>query len=188
MCDLDIRRGPLYRAFQERWQAEALAAGRVWITTLNACKKIEDSVRRDVGEGTLLYQSGDISGPADDPQVREVARRSGVGYAPGALGGTMSLAGNLATTTHRDVYVLCMSTERMTKFGPYCVRISQPMQFVLAIGDALVAAGRVLQVPETGPESNCHFGVVHYRDRSYRHLDPDPGHPAFVKPAVPFAE
>ena len=186
--DLDIRRGPLYRAFRERWQAEALVAGRVWITTLNECRRMEDPLRRDGSEGTLRYESGEISGPADDPRVREVARRTGMSYAPGTVGGTVTLGGNLTITEHRDVYVLCMSTEQMTKFGPYCVRIPQPLEFVGTVGDALVGAGRVLQVTATSPETNCQFGVVWYGDRSYRHLDPGPTHPAFAKPAIPFAE
>jgi hypothetical protein len=185
--DLDIRRGPLYRAFQERWQAEALVSGRVWITTLNACRRMEDSLRRDGGEGTLLYRSGEISGPADDPRVHEVARRAGLGYAPGTVGGSVTVVGCLTVTEHADVYALCMSTERMTKFGPYCVRISEPLQFLNAVGDLLVETGRMLRVTATGPDTNCHFGVVRYLDRSYRHLDPS-GHPAFVKPPIPFAE
>jgi hypothetical protein len=186
--DLDIRRGPLYRAFQERWQAEALVSGRVWITTLNECRRMEDPLRRDGGEGKLLYRSGEISGPADDPQVRTVARRTGVSYAPGTVGGTVTIRGNLTVTEHGDVYVLCMSTARMAKFGPYCVRISEPQQFLLTLGDALVGAGRVQQVTATYPDTNCQFGVVWYGDRSYRHLDPGPTHPAFAKPAIPFAE
>jgi hypothetical protein len=186
---LDIRRGPLYRAFEKRCDAEALVAGRVWVSTLSKCKAIEDPVRQDAGEGMLLYESGEISGPADDPDVRLVAHRSGLSYAPGTVGGTVTVVGNVSITEHRDVYIVCMSTERMTKFGPYCVRINEPWQFINAVGAALVESGKVLQVTSDSPQSNCHFGIVEYRDRrSYRHLDPGLMHAAFVKPAVPFAE
>ena len=56
-------------------------------STLERCRTIENQNRVDAGEATLDYASGTISGSLDDPEVREVAERTGIGSVIGIVPG-----------------------------------------------------------------------------------------------------
>nr|WP_306287585.1 hypothetical protein [Pseudoalteromonas sp. WY3] len=75
---IDGYNNPVYRFFPEKWQAESLCQGNVWISTLETCRKYEDPLQGDLGEATQTYKSGHIVGGSGDPAFVEMASRSGI--------------------------------------------------------------------------------------------------------------
>lgn len=45
----------LYRFFEEKWQAESLLNGKIWISTLEKCRQFECPQQGDKDEGTSTY-------------------------------------------------------------------------------------------------------------------------------------
>src|SRR5690606_38160050 len=75
---LDEHSQSVYRFFQEEWQADALARGDVWLSTLETCRAYENPEQGDSEEGYETYNSGHAVGDSSDPELVEVARRSGI--------------------------------------------------------------------------------------------------------------
>jgi hypothetical protein len=69
----------LYRYFDEAEHAAAFCRGSIRVSSLASYRAVEsDPLRDDALEGSVLYITDLVEGPADDPIVREVARRSGI--------------------------------------------------------------------------------------------------------------
>ena len=169
----------VYRFFQEEQHAEALVNGRVWISTLEDCRSHEDPVRGDVGEGTVDYFSETITGNSGDLAFDLVAARSGI-VVERSVGTTLS--GNSSRRAIQNAWVVC-TTERyspdtMRSFGSRCVRITDPVTFFRSVTESLATERRVLEAT---------MGGVRYSQRSYRHLEPDPGPIGFLKPPDRYA-
>jgi hypothetical protein len=171
----------LYRYFDSEEHADAFAAGKVWISTLDTCRKHEGLQRGDPGEATVTYNTGFIRGDGDDLAIQLIASRIKVSVAPGARNITLSND----TAFHRlaDAWVLCC-TERhqpdgLKGIGQYCVKIEQPREFFEKLTRTF---SQYAQIQE------AMFGRVIYAERSYQSLEAEPGPIGFVKPPDTYSD
>jgi hypothetical protein len=173
---LDEQGGSIYRFFKEAWQADALAQGDIWLSTLNTCRAYEDPEQGDSEEAHETYNSGHAVGGSDDPQFVEVARRSGIHIGPGCS--NITISNNTRKTSIPDAYVLCTTTEfspdkLSDTFGKYCVEITNPRQFFILASESLESVTSIRQAVA---------GKVIYKDRFYSGVKSPPGPIGFVKP------
>ncbi|MFA0147465.1 hypothetical protein [Vibrio lentus] len=178
---IDRYNQPIYRFFPEKWQAEALCSGRIWVSTLEACRGYEDPLQGDAEEATQTYHSGEISGGSDDKDFVEMAYRSGISIGPGCS--QISIGNAQSTTKLPDAYVLCTTKDYSPDdlsetFGKYCVRISNPAEFFKLASVALNNHSAI---------SDGAMGLVQYKDRSYKGMESPPGPIGFVKPCDKYA-
>jgi hypothetical protein len=59
---LDEHNESIYRFFSEEYQANALAQGEVWLSTLETCRAYEDPAQGDLEEAHETYNSGHAVG------------------------------------------------------------------------------------------------------------------------------
>lgn len=173
---LDKYDQPIYRFFSEKWQADALCEGKIWVSTLEECRKYECPLQGDPDEATEIYKSGHIVGGGGDPEFVEMAARSGVSIGGGASNITISDCTNIKRLP--DAYVLCTTSvfnpsALSETFGNYCVKISNPIEFFKRVSLAL---NEVCTIKEGA------VGLVQYKERHYTGLDNRPGPIGFVKP------
>jgi hypothetical protein len=166
----------VYRFFQEEWEADALARGEVWLSTLETCRAYEDPEQGDPEEAHETYNSGHAVGGSDDPDFVEVARRSGIHIGPGCS--DITLSNNTRKTVLPDAYVLCttneLSPDKLSEtFGRYCVEITNPKDFFIRVSTIL---------EKSTPIKEAVAGKVIYKDRHYTGMESPPGPICFVKP------
>jgi hypothetical protein len=102
---LDEHKESIYRFFPEKWQADALARGNVWLSTLGTCRAYEDPEQGNPEEAHETYNSGHAVGCSDDPDFVERARRSDINIGPGCS--RITISNNTRRTSLPDAYVLC---------------------------------------------------------------------------------
>jgi hypothetical protein len=166
----------LYRFFPERWQAEALCAGKVWITTLETCRNYEDAAQGDSLEGHEHYNSGHIQAlDANDPRIKVLAHH-GILIQDCYDISVDNLHGQNRLV---DAFVLCTtlttSAELSPAIGKYGVRISQPIETFFDITERLLVQR---------PLGQASFDVVRYCHLEYEGLQSPPGMLGFVKRPV----
>jgi len=127
----------LYRHLDRPEYAQNFAEGRIWISTLRACRKYEHEERGDSDEGIITYRD-DLLGDGADPDFRQKAEAFGIRIGEGA---SVNIRNAWITTTIYDAYVLCLTDrcdhEIGKDFGPHCVRIHDPVLFAGAVTRAL---------------------------------------------------
>lgn len=166
----------VYRFFQEEWQADFLARGKIWLSTLETCRAYEDPAQGDPEEAHETYNSGHAVGGSNDPDFIEVARRSGIHIGPGCS--EITLSNNTRKTVLPDAYVLSTTTnfspdKLSATFGRYCVEITSPKDFFFRVSASLE---RSIPIKEAAA------GKVIYKDRYYTGMESPPGPIGFVKP------
>ena len=178
---IDGYNNPVYRFFPEKWQAESLCQGNVWISTLETCRKYEDPLQGDLGEATHTYKSGHIVGGSGDPAFVEMASRSGIHIS--GVCSNINISG--ATNVQRlpDAYVMCstkeFSPEKLSDtFGNYCVKISNPAEFFKRVS---------VELNKESPIREAGMGLIQYKDREFTGLQAAPGPIGFVKPRDQYA-
>jgi len=172
----------IFRFFFEKWQAEALTNGYVWISTLETCRGYENPEQGDPGEATMTYNSGKITGDGDNPDVQLIAKRSGISIGKGCSNITMS--NNICYSRLPDGYVLCTTDDflpgKLSKtFGMYCVKINNPKLFFKRVTECF---GQQTKLNESI------IGKVVYDDRFYKHTENPPGPIGFVKPKDKYSD
>lgn len=177
LVTIDGYNKPIYRFFPEKWQAESLCKGNVWISTLEACRQYEDPLQGDPEEATHTYHSGHIVGGSGDPAFVEMASRSGIHIGEGCSNITISNCTSIRRLP--DAYVLCTTKAYNPRnlsdtFGNYCVEISNPVEF-------FKLASMALHKQKTIQEGA--MGLVKYQNRNYTGLQHPPGPIGFVKPS-----
>lgn len=173
---------PVYRFFKRESEADALAQGDVWLSTLETCRAYEDPKQGDPEEAHEIYNTGYCVGGSGDPSFVEVARRASIHIGPGCSG--IVLSNNTRRSVIRDAYVLCTTSKYSPEmlgetFGKFCVEINNPSNFFFRVSDSLEKIQAI--------EAAIHGGVV-YRDRFYEGMEPPPGPIGFVKPSDIYAE
>ena len=181
LVSIDGYNSPIYRFFPEKWQAEALCNGEVWISTLETCRQFEDPNQGDAEEAIHTYNSGHIFGGSNDPAFVEMASRSGVHIGEGCSNITISGCTNVQKLPNS--FVLCTTTsykpnELSGTFGNYCVQISNPKEFFKQTSKALNLRTTIKEGAQ---------GKVIYSDRVYTGLQQIPGPIGFVKPIDKYA-
>lgn len=172
----------LYRFFDEERYAEDFMRGGIWISTLESCRNAEEPDRRDVGEGTLIYNTGTVTGDGDDPRLQAIARRADFYVHPGARGTTFINCESRVKVL--DSYVLCL-TERfepdaMEGIGKFAVEITDPHVFFRRV---------TAELRQHRPIRNWTYRAVTYTSRTYRELEtPPPADVSFIKPPDPYAK
>lgn len=177
LVSIDGYNEPIYRFFPEKWQAESLCKGKVWISTLETCRQYEHPLQGDPNEATHTYKSGHIVGGSHDPAFIEMAARSGIHIGEGCSNITISNCIN--TQRLPDAYVLCTTRDFNPRnlsdtFGNYCVKISNPLEFFKRVS---VRLNVISSIKEGG------MGLVKYNSRTYTGLQSPPGPIGFVKPS-----
>jgi hypothetical protein len=173
---LDEHNESIYRFFSEEYQANALAQGEVWLSTLETCRAYEDTAQGDPEEAHETYNSGYAVGGSDDPSFVERARRSGIHIGPGCSNMTVNNCSNRVSLP--DAFVLCttveFSPEKLSEtFGKYCVEITNPRAFFIGVSKQLEDHAFIKEAAA---------GKVIYKDRKYTGLESPPGPIGFVKP------
>lgn len=162
----------LYRYFDEEHHAQALVGGRVWLSTLEWCRKCDD-IRLDADEGKLYWDVPDTN-PALDPQLaakvgEELQRLKVVKGGEGAVFNNCKV--NLIVA---DGLIFCTSLDSGLKnFGRYCVRIADPLEFY-----RLVTIG----LRQVVPIQDTQFAPMSYMNRRSGGIDGPALHPAFNGP------
>ena len=177
LVSIDGYNNPIYRFFPEKWQAEALCQGKVWISTLETCRSYEDPLQGDSEEATQIYKSGHIVGGGSDSNFVEMASRCGIAIGENCTNITISNGTN--TQKLPDAFVLCTTREFKPEslsdtFGSYCVQISNPVEFFKR---SSIELNKYIEIKEGG------MGLVQYKDRIYTGLETPPGPVGFVKPS-----
>jgi len=177
LMSLDGYNEPIYRFFSERWQADSLCEGKVWLSTLETCRAYEDPLQGDDEEAIHTYTSGHIVGGSSNEAFVEMAARSGIYIGEGCSNITI----NNATQVQKlpDAFVLCTTKELQPEklsdtFGNYCVKISNPAEFFKRIS---IVLNKHFAIKEGG------MGLIQYKDRVYTGLETPPGPIGFVKPS-----
>lgn len=132
----------LYRYFDQEEHYRDFLEGRVWITTLNACRTSEDTSRADRGEGTRTFEQQTSVTDPSNPAHREILRRLGIRIGQGVT--RVLVEGNVRTYQHPDEFMLCLSESLSPKlvkqFSPNAklvVQITRSTELFDAIGEAL---------------------------------------------------
>lgn len=172
----------LYRYFPELWQADALLEGKVWLSTLSACRGYEDADRGDPEEASLRYSSGIIHGNGASEEVQVFARRARAfsGFKLLDVDDSvqdLTLKDNVVSASFADAYVLCLTSDEAmpsgNAFGDCGIAISDSVLFfrllTIALREELQLDAAVL-------------AAVTYASRTFVGADSPPGMLGFVKP------
>jgi len=164
---------PVYRFFPQHEWAENFCAGSIRVSTLDACRKLEDKNRRDEKEGYLQYNSGDAFGNSGDPGLDLVVRRMDIVMVD-CQNTTIRNSRNI--TLVPDAFVLCFSSHERpppeAAFGAFGVRVNDPFALFCAITEQLALEQ---------PGLRTSFGAVTYSDLEYTGLQSVPGIPGLLK-------
>jgi len=176
LVQLDEHNQYVYRFFHEEWQADALEQGDVWLSTLETCRAYENPEQGDAEEAHETYNSGHVVDGSSDPELIEVARRSGIHIGPGCS--KITISNNRRKSVLLDAYVFCTTTEFSPEklgeiFGRYCVKITNPRQFFVSVSEVLEGTVSIRKAAA---------GNVIYKDRLYAGMEHPPGPIGFVKP------
>lgn len=175
LIELENCNESLYRFFPEKWQAQALVDGKIWLSTLETCRNYENPAQGDSGEATEIFLSGTHLGGGDDPTFVEIARRSGIQV--GSSVNNVLLENNFFFEYAKDAYLFCTSKvstpETLLDFGDYCVEITNPRLF------AYLATKRITEMMKLSAAVTRH---IIYGARVYMDLDTPSGLMGFVKP------
>lgn len=165
----------VYRFFKEKWQAEALCRGEIWLSTLETCRNYEDPLQGDPDEATQSYSSGFLSGGSSDHRFVAAAANAGIVIGPGCSNITIN---NCRSQTRLpDAFVLCTTREFQPEnlndtFGHYCVEISNLFEFfdILTVG-----------LHKEVPLVECAMGNTRYSSTHFSGYHLPPGPLGFVK-------
>jgi hypothetical protein len=164
----------LYRRFDSLHFAQDFCLGRILISTLQRCRSIEDTTRRDEEEGEYRYPSGLIHPLMPDYGVR----LKNAGYDPTKYHGTI-INDEVISYSIRDAWILCVSdvsdSPNTEKFGAYIVRIEEPIEFFAELSYQLFQAGLM---------TRCALGPVVYSQRTQRPEQLPIAPAPFIKPTV----
>jgi hypothetical protein len=167
----------IYRFMEKEEYYNAFLDGRIWISTLSHCRRVEE----DPGEGTDTYHSGIIGGHGDDPGFRRAAARASIGVGPEVRNG--NIRNNIVVTEDADAWVLCTTFNpdgySKRKFGPFGVRIAQPVAFFRAVS---------LHMQDRYNAGRCTIAPVKYGTRDRFGNQGPPEARSFLKPEAPFAQ
>jgi hypothetical protein len=95
----------LYRFFDTAEHADALTQGKVWISTLETCRRYENEHQGDPAEGQQYLEPPPSVGHGDDPELVAAARRQGFGIGPGAR--DVFIHDNVFIGGMPDAFLLC---------------------------------------------------------------------------------
>lgn len=150
----------LYRFLESERFAQDLVEGKVWITTLEACRKAEGADRRDAHEGTLTHHIDRLRG--DEPNFAAAVSQTGAfKFQEGARFGISGITLERAPV---HCYVLCWTErfepDRMEQgFGKWCVELERPIDFFGHTSHAILSAKGA---------TNGSFAQVSYQGRVVR--------------------
>lgn len=171
----------VYRSFDVASHADALAAGIVWISTLEDCRQ-HPGERGDANEGSSTYSSGTLSMQVADERIPEIRSLRQHGILISGRG--VKISNVRAINRIADAFVVCTTARPdpgalSPTFGRHCVRIDDVQSFFAAVTYRL--AERIRIRPAI-------LGMVHYGERDYSGADPHPhGVIGFTKPRDRFA-
>src|SRR5262249_13799544 len=114
-----------YRYFEKEEWADAFCAGNPWLSTLQQCRKTDDSQRADPGEAKHLHFADDTSAWRTNEDLKAL----GIEITPEARP-YVRLENLKFHQWLGDAVVLCSSLELSdalaARFGKYCVQVDDP--------------------------------------------------------------
>ena len=109
---------PLYRFFEEEWQAKALLKGKVWISTLEKCREYECPQQGDSHEATSTYHQVYLHVENRIVTVRDHLILGHLGLIQGALpppgqffSGCLHCENNTRSTRIPNGFLLCTTNK-----------------------------------------------------------------------------
>lgn len=161
---------PLYRFLPKAEYAKDFCEGRLWLSTLEICRKTEDTVRGDSGEGTRLMTIKAAGGGQLNSEELRFAR---------SMGGDSSafIFNSGLGTVLQDHHLLSLTMDgnldAMREFGEHCIEITKPKAFMNALTNYLNAKHGLVEGV---------MAKVAYKERAHDSKEPRPGPIGFVKP------
>lgn len=187
---IDLRPPPAYipkkifRFLSNENYADQFAMGNIRISTLETCRRYEDPLQGDAGEGSSVYRGGtykNVNG--DHPGFFKDAARSGLHFdGDPSQFKNISVSGVTRNFRINDALVLCTTAHfdpstLSGTFGKYVVEINDVHGFFKDLTQALV---------DRYPILHFYAGPVNYRSREF-HSNQKPIHEGFIKPIYPYA-
>lgn len=172
---------PLYRLFEENWQAESLLNGQIWISTLERCRSFEDDQQGDQYEGSSIYNfslnTGNRSPTAEE--IKYLAH-GGVDIGPNCSNITIGKG----TTVNRisNGFLLCTTNDpeklkKQSSSWKYSVKIDlPPKKLALLLTNSMIKQGIPLSC------SFSHGWAKYGSERHYNNPELEPQRLAFLKP------
>lgn len=166
----------LYRYMNEPDHVDQFVSGKIYLSTLDKCRRHENKQQRDAGEGLQTYKfRGSITGDISNPEFAHVAQMGGIDIDETSLGNRIACH---TATRAVDGYVLCMTLgftqQNLTDdFGKHCAEITNPEEFFKLLNSELLHRWKT---------DSGQFGPIIYKQRDFAGFQQPPGRPAFVKP------
>jgi len=140
-------RARLARALGQQDHYFQFRTGRIRLSTLAACRTMEDVTRRDEHEGQDHHFGTPVSGDSGDAALEYQASRLGFALGPDCTNFTIS--GGWQKTTDVDGWVLCFHDEaqgaKVDSYGKHVVRLRNPVGLFHRIRHQLQREGITLQ-------------------------------------------
>ena len=174
--------GSVYRFLRSEEHAQQFANGRIYISTLKACRAYEEEGRGDAEEGYERRLIDHARGGSNNSEFVELAQKVGIHIGEGCS--NISLSNVEGVNFIHDAYVLCTTDQFDPKklgprYGKYCVEITDPLAFFNVVTRALLSHA-VLKEGFMGP--------IIYKDRLIKNMEESPGLIGFVKPPDIYAD
>lgn len=173
----------VYRYFKSAEHADSFAAGEIYLSTMETCRRYEDANQGDKHEGREVFHiPGVINGNGDDPHMAAAAKMLGIHIEPGSVT-NLTITNAVRSTSIEDAYLLCTTIGFSEKnlnqsFGRHCVEISNPEEFFKVLNQAV--RRRLLVI-------DGQYGEVIYKERYFTPDSCRPGRIGFVKPPDQYA-
>lgn len=171
---------PLYRLFEEEWQAESLLNGKIWISTLEQCRNFEDNQQGDKHEGSSIFNfSMNAINRYPTNEERKHALYCGIDIGPNCH----AFIGNAKRINQiSNGFILCttnnpLALQKQSNAWKYGVKIDlPPRKFAYLLFISMLREGIELS-------STFHHGWTKYgSERNYYSLETEPQRLAFLKP------
>lgn len=168
--------GSVYRFLRSEEHARQFASGKIYISTLEACRAYEEEGRGDAEEGYEQRVIDHARGGSNDPAFVELARKVSIHIGEGCS--NVSLRNVKSINSIHDAYVLCTTDQFDPKklgprYGEYCVEITNPFAFFNVVTQALLGHTALKEAA---------MGPIIYKERLIKNMDESPGPIGFVKP------
>ncbi|WP_185213751.1 hypothetical protein [Sphingobacterium mizutaii] len=128
----------LYRFFGNENHAQDFLRGKIRLSTLYACRTLENKIARDENEGAVFMKVDSFTTTGVDKKDNQILRNLGIGIQDhsGGVGGQIKLI-NIRAIQNMNAHVLCftksISDYIIENFGKYGVQIIDPYEFLLRV-------------------------------------------------------
>lgn len=137
----ESKSNPVYRYFSKKEYAESFSKGFVRVSTLNACRKLENVFGRDENEGRVHKYISELHIDDGRDDKYDIFYGQIGNIIPRKIKNLSIIETRIGTYKLDDAHVLCLSNSKSSylkeNFGKYVVRVDRPILFAYLIFNAL---------------------------------------------------